>query len=307
MSHYRKIDTRIWLDEKFMALSDNAKFLFLYILTHPAMTSLGAMRATLGGISDELKWQKIKTLSNFKTLSGGGLLKFNQSVGLLVVINFIRYNRPANPKMIKKWGTYLELLPECEDKNQLIQSLAAYIKDNFDKPFVEALPIPFRNSIVYSIENSMAYIESIEHRTNNINNNSLVIERDIYTARAEKIEVSEKTSDEKIFALPAKTEEYIIFQAMLTQWQKNYPAVDVMFELQKMKEWLLENNLLSIFKMPAFVNKWLCKEQGKGAKIHTINGHGENQNGSSYRTNYAKKPSAFEIATSSQLNAQWAK
>lgn len=47
MARYRKIDSRIWNDAKFRELSDNGKLVFLMLLTHPSMTSLGAMRATV--------------------------------------------------------------------------------------------------------------------------------------------------------------------------------------------------------------------------------------------------------------------
>ena len=54
MGRYRKIDPRIWNDEAFRALSDRGKLVFLFILTHPHMTSLGAMRASTLGLAAEL-------------------------------------------------------------------------------------------------------------------------------------------------------------------------------------------------------------------------------------------------------------
>ena len=53
---YRKVDTKIWNDRKFCALSDKAKLVFLMLLTHPCMTALGAMRQTMGGLAQELQW-----------------------------------------------------------------------------------------------------------------------------------------------------------------------------------------------------------------------------------------------------------
>ena len=46
MSHHRKIDVRIWNDQKFLSLSERGKLAFLMLLTHPMMTALGAMRGT---------------------------------------------------------------------------------------------------------------------------------------------------------------------------------------------------------------------------------------------------------------------
>jgi hypothetical protein len=57
MSQYRKVDTRIWNDAQFCGLSDDGKLVFLLLLTHPNMTSLGAMRATLAGLAEEIGWE----------------------------------------------------------------------------------------------------------------------------------------------------------------------------------------------------------------------------------------------------------
>jgi hypothetical protein len=53
---YRKIDPRIWNDAKFRELSDKGKLVFLFVLTHPCMTALGAMRGTMAGLAAELGW-----------------------------------------------------------------------------------------------------------------------------------------------------------------------------------------------------------------------------------------------------------
>ena len=56
MAKYRKVDPRIWNDAKFRDLSDNGKLVFFFLLTHPNMTSLGAMRHTIPGLAAELGW-----------------------------------------------------------------------------------------------------------------------------------------------------------------------------------------------------------------------------------------------------------
>ncbi len=42
---YRKVSNALWNDSKFRTLGDDAKLVFLLLLTHPLQTSLGAMRA----------------------------------------------------------------------------------------------------------------------------------------------------------------------------------------------------------------------------------------------------------------------
>ena len=52
MARFRKIDPRIWNDAKFAALSSEAKLLFLYLLTSPAMTILGALPIRASAVAE---------------------------------------------------------------------------------------------------------------------------------------------------------------------------------------------------------------------------------------------------------------
>lgn len=56
MAKYRKVDPRIWNDGKFMDLSDSGKLALFFVLTHPNMTAVGAMRHTIPGLAAELGW-----------------------------------------------------------------------------------------------------------------------------------------------------------------------------------------------------------------------------------------------------------
>src|SRR5262249_61824106 len=51
MSRYAKVDRRIWLDERFRALSDDGRYLWLALLTHPNLTFLGTLRSTWAGLA----------------------------------------------------------------------------------------------------------------------------------------------------------------------------------------------------------------------------------------------------------------
>jgi hypothetical protein len=57
MARYRKVSVQIWNDALFRTFTDDGKLAFLFVLTHPQMTSLGAMRATVAGLAAELGWK----------------------------------------------------------------------------------------------------------------------------------------------------------------------------------------------------------------------------------------------------------
>jgi len=142
MGRYRRVDTRIWNDEKFAALSDRGKLAFLFLLTHPHMTSLGAMRATLPGLAAELGWDTHTFSDAFAELVEGGMVRYYHQASLVWLPNFLRYNLPENPNVVKSWGKVLDLIPECAGKRELLATVRATI-ETLGQAFAKALPEPF--------------------------------------------------------------------------------------------------------------------------------------------------------------------
>lgn len=122
MARYRKIDVRIWNDEHFAALSDDGRLAFLFLLTHPNLTSLGAMRATKGGLAEELRW----SLAKFTRALGGILARHmaehDAASAFMWLPNFLKYNPAENGNVVKGWLKALDLLPECALREQMLQA-----------------------------------------------------------------------------------------------------------------------------------------------------------------------------------------
>ena len=138
-ARYRKIDPRIWNDEKFRTLSDDAKFVFLFLLTHPHMTALGAMRNTLPGLAAELGWTAKRFSSAVKESMALGIVEACDRASWIGIPNFLRYNEPEGPNSVTKaWVFALDLLPQCQEKRRLIQRCRAYLQERSSK-FREAM------------------------------------------------------------------------------------------------------------------------------------------------------------------------
>lgn len=152
MARFRKVDPRIWNDEKFRDLSDQGKLLFLFLLTHPHMTSVGAMRATMPGLAAELGWDVEGFRERFAEPFRKGMVKVDEKASFLVLPNFIKYNPPENPNVLKSWFSSLDLLPECELKRQHLEYLKGFAK-RLPKGFTEPLPEQFRNGYPNSMPN----------------------------------------------------------------------------------------------------------------------------------------------------------
>lgn len=129
MSRFRKIETRIWNDAKFRELSDTGKLAFFLILTHPHMTALGAMRGTIGGLADELKWSIDAMRDAIRHAMSLGLLEVDEKSCYIGLPNFLRYNEPEGPNSVTKaWPHALELIPECGFKSKLIARCRSYLE-----------------------------------------------------------------------------------------------------------------------------------------------------------------------------------
>ncbi len=161
MAHYRKIDIRIWLDQKFNALSSDSQFIFLYLLTHPQLTALGAMRSTVPGLSAELDWPLDRFEVAFEALCQQALVAIDQKACFVWAMNFLKYNPPESPNVVKSWGTGLEYLPECDLKNQLIQKTRLFL-ETLPPTFQEALPTCFELTTPTVVCNEVSVNDCLE-------------------------------------------------------------------------------------------------------------------------------------------------
>lgn len=141
MSRYRKVDQKLWCDEKVRALSDDAKLVFLLILTHPNMTAVGAMRGSVVTLAEDLGWDAERLSKGFLEAFGKGLIEHDQKARFVGLPNFLRYNTPENPNVLKGWASAYDLLPECGLKFltlQRLKSLSESLSPAFGKAFQEA-------------------------------------------------------------------------------------------------------------------------------------------------------------------------
>lgn len=142
MARYRKIDTRIWNDAKFRTLSDNGKLAFFFLLTHPHMTSLGAMRGTIRGLASEIGWGEKLFRESFREISERDMAEHDEVACFIGLPNFLKYNSPESPNVVKSWVDSLDLLPECNHKVRLLQRVKAFA-EGLSEGFAKALPKAF--------------------------------------------------------------------------------------------------------------------------------------------------------------------
>ena len=127
MGLYRKIEVCIWNDSLFREFPDHTKLLFLFILTHPQMMNIGAMRQTKEGMARELNWRFGDMTVRFGQLVKHKRIEYDERATLIAVPNFLKYNGPTSPNHVKSWGHALSLLPECKLRVKVQERMLAVL------------------------------------------------------------------------------------------------------------------------------------------------------------------------------------
>lgn len=164
MSRYRKIDQRIWNDEKFRTLGDDAKLVFFMLLTHPSMTMLGAMRTTVSGMAEELGWSADAFRQAFDQVLSKGMAEHDPTAHLLALPNFLRYNKPESPNVVKAWASAVDHLPECALKTRVVARSRAYT-DGMTEGFRDAFRDAFPKAVIRPIANQEQEQEQEQQKT----------------------------------------------------------------------------------------------------------------------------------------------
>ena len=154
MGKYRKIDPRIWNDAKFMAMPDDGKLVFLFVLTHPHQTGVGAMRATVDGLASELEWTPKRFREGLREPFRNGMIRADEKAHLFALPNFLKYNPLENDNVIIGQATALDLIPECSLKDDICQWVREHWEAN-RKRYSKPLPEPFRNGMPKGMGNPM--------------------------------------------------------------------------------------------------------------------------------------------------------
>lgn len=154
MRRYYKIESCLWNDAKFLALSHNGMFVFLQLLTWPHMTAVGAMRETIAGLAPALKVTPRAYRKALEELKNAGMVEYCEEASFIGLPNFLKHNAPANPNVVTHLVKCLDEVPECGLKDRLIERLVELVvargkgfAERLPKRFAERLPKRFREGL----------------------------------------------------------------------------------------------------------------------------------------------------------------
>ena len=131
-SRYIRIATKFWQDEKARRLSDDAKLLYLYVLTSPHSNMAGYYVLPKPYVAYDLQWLPERLDKALAELLRTGLIKYCEQSDVVFIPNFFKYNPIQNRNQAVGVAKRVSELPA----NTLQKDFLAAVK-RFAQPFLE--------------------------------------------------------------------------------------------------------------------------------------------------------------------------
>ncbi len=138
--HFKRVDHSFWTDAWIKTLSMETRFVYLALLTHPNITTLGALSANIPGLSHELCLSESEFRAALQPLLDAGKIIYNDKASFFWVRKFLKFNPLDTPTKVSGMKTALQKIPECPERDQLIRESALLVAPEFARH----LKPPFR-------------------------------------------------------------------------------------------------------------------------------------------------------------------
>jgi hypothetical protein len=179
-NRYRKIEIRMWADQKFRKLSPmppSGQSLWFYLLSGPHTGIIpGLSKARRVTIADELAWTPEDFDAAFKEIASQQMAEADWQAGVVWIPNAIKCNPPQSPNVITAWRKEWPLIPECDLKtkaleamrlavSELVQNHQAYclrFNSEFAKPSGKPSAKPSRKPSAKTMSNQEQFLISQE-------------------------------------------------------------------------------------------------------------------------------------------------
>jgi hypothetical protein len=256
MAKYRKVDPRIWNDTKFRTLSDNGKLAFLFLLTHPHMTSLGAMRATIPGLASEVGWTEKAFREAFAEALAKGMAEHDPEACFVGLPRFLKYNPPESPNVVKSWDTAYDLIPECPLKVVMCKRVKGFL-EGFAEGFAKGCPASISRLADHPLPNQEQEQEQEPEQDG---------------ANAPTSPEVASDSGRVLMEFPVvggKVKVWAFRESHADQLAEAFPGVDVVAQSRKALGWLMANpkKTKTPAGMPKFLFGWMERNQNSGGSV----------------------------------------
>jgi hypothetical protein len=97
MRDFTKISPSVWRSQRFNALAtDDARYLYLYLLTCEHQTNAGAYHLPHGYACDDLRWEKDRFAAAFAELVAASLVIHDATTAEIAITRWFKHNAPMS-------------------------------------------------------------------------------------------------------------------------------------------------------------------------------------------------------------------
>ena len=112
MREFSKISPVLWQSKRFNNLaSDDARFLYLYLLTNSHQTSAGCYRLPDGYATNDLRWELSRYVKARQELANADLILYDESESVLMITRWFKHTPPMSESHFIGVERILEKVP----------------------------------------------------------------------------------------------------------------------------------------------------------------------------------------------------
>lgn len=255
MATYRQVYLSFWNDGTILDFTPEEKYFYLYLITNSKTNQCGIYELPKTVIAFETRLTQKKINSLLLRLEKLKKIKFSEKTSEICVCNFLKYNYNDSPNSRK--GVRNEL-NRVKDKT-LIECLVGYTY--------------FMEEIEENWETYLSKLVDFEGALKPLESPSQAPDKGILQNRTETEQNRNITETDTESPLPGNTPPAItltydgdgqcpITKDQIDEWQKNYPIVDVPYQLKRIQKWLIGKpyRCRSIPEVQSFITDWLERE-----------------------------------------------
>ena len=166
MSRYTYIHTQIWKDKKFRALSDDAKLLYIAMLTAPNSNMIGLYEWPVAYAVYDLGegWTEQKFFDCIKEIEAQGMAFYDRESEIVFITNFLKHNPLNTIKQVIGGGNYFNTLPATPLFAKFLLSWIKFV----DEPLKARLDGRGDDSAKKSLSDANRILSEIKRRVNEI-------------------------------------------------------------------------------------------------------------------------------------------
>lgn len=112
MREYGRIHCAFWTSTDIQSMSEDARWLAMYLLSSPHTTIIGAFRLPDGYVCEDMKWTPERVSKGFAELFQNGFANRCETTKWVWIRKFLQWNAPENPNQWKAAKKVIAQIPD---------------------------------------------------------------------------------------------------------------------------------------------------------------------------------------------------